>query len=91
VANSFDFRIIKNQQVTSHGKSKNDRIWGFSTVSADSCTFQKTSTYGQGLQIESEYNQSPAATAFFSAPPAVLEKEARLSHVSDETARVRAT
>jgi hypothetical protein len=29
-----DFRIIKNQEVTSDGKSKNDRIGGFSTVSA---------------------------------------------------------
>jgi hypothetical protein len=29
-----NFRIIKNQEVTSDGKSKNDRIWGFSTASA---------------------------------------------------------
>jgi hypothetical protein len=36
-----DFRIIKNQEVTSDGKSKNDRIWGFSTASADSCILEK--------------------------------------------------
>jgi len=34
-----NFRIIKNQEVTSDGKSKNDRIWGFSTASAGNTAF----------------------------------------------------
>jgi hypothetical protein len=41
LANPCDFRILKNQQVTRDGKSKNDRIWGFSTASADLCTLKK--------------------------------------------------
>jgi hypothetical protein len=36
LATPCDFRIIKNQEVTSDEKSKNDRICGFSTASADS-------------------------------------------------------
>jgi hypothetical protein len=40
LANSCDFMSIKNQQVTSHGKLIMDRIWGFSTASAVSCTFK---------------------------------------------------
>jgi len=39
MANPCDFRIVKNQQIASHGKSQNDRIWGFSTASADIATF----------------------------------------------------
>jgi hypothetical protein len=41
LATPCDFRIIKNQEVTIDEKLENDRIWGFSTASADSCTFQK--------------------------------------------------
>jgi hypothetical protein len=41
LATPCDFRIIKNQEVTSDGKSKNDRIRGFSTASAVSCNLRK--------------------------------------------------
>jgi hypothetical protein len=34
LANPCDFRILKNHQVTCRRKSKNDRIWDFSTASA---------------------------------------------------------
>jgi hypothetical protein len=34
LATPCDFMSIKNQQVTSNGKLKMDRIWGFSTASA---------------------------------------------------------
>jgi hypothetical protein len=34
LANSFDFRIVKNQQVPGQRKSENGRIWGFSAASA---------------------------------------------------------
>jgi hypothetical protein len=39
LATPCDFRIIKNQEVTGDEKSKNDRIWGFSTASAEIATF----------------------------------------------------
>jgi hypothetical protein len=39
MANPCDFRIVKNQQVASHRKSQNDRIWGFSTASAELCSY----------------------------------------------------
>jgi hypothetical protein len=37
LATPCDFRIFKNQEVSSDEKSKNDRIWGFSIASADLC------------------------------------------------------
>jgi hypothetical protein len=40
LATPCDFRIIKNQEVTSDEKSKNDRIGGFSTASAVSCNLE---------------------------------------------------
>ena len=48
--NSWDFRIVKNQQVMSQGKSENDQIWGFSTASAVNTTFgQKAALQNIGV------------------------------------------
>ncbi len=51
LSNSWDFKIVKNQWVRSHRKSKKDRIWGFSTVPAASWTFQKQRANLQNVMV----------------------------------------